>query len=149
MWNGEKSLALTKLCILLFLGLLLAAVVSAPWLTRWFVDFSQAGLEGTASYFMATIYVGFVPAAYLLYSLLVLIRRIDVGQVFIAANVELLRRISWSCFLGAVIALISVLYYSPWFFVAVAAAFMGLIVRVLKNVFAQAVDLQDESDYTV
>lgn len=149
MWNGEKSLALTKLCILLFLGLLLAAVVSAPWLTRWFVDFSQAGLEGTASYFMSTIYVGFVPAAYLLYSLLVLIRRIDVGQVFIAANVELLRRISWSCFLGAVIALVSVLYYSPWFFVAVAAAFMGLIVRVLKNVFAQAVDLQDESDYTV
>lgn len=149
MWNGEKSLALTKLCILLFLGLLLAAVVSAPWLTRWFVGFSQAGLEGTAAYFMATIYVGFVPAAYLLYSLLVLIRRIDVGQVFIAANVELLRRISWSCFLGAVIALVSVLYYSPWFFVAVAAAFMGLIVRVLKNVFAQAVELQDESDYTV
>ncbi len=149
MWNGEKSLILTKLCILLFLGLLLAAVASAPWLTHWFVGFSQAGLEGTAAYFMATIYVGFVPAAWLLYSLLVLIRRIDAGQVFIAANVELLRRISWSCFLGAVIALVSVLYYSPWFFVAVAAAFMGLIVRVLKNVFAQAVELQDESDYTV
>ena len=149
MWNGEKSITLSKLCILLFFGLLLGAVVTAPWLTRWFVNFSQAGLQEKAAYFMATIYVGFVPAAYLLYSLLVLLRRIDVGQVFIAENVELLRRISWSCFLGTVIALVSVFYYNPWFFVAVAAAFMGLIVRVLKNVFAQAVELKNESDYTV
>ncbi|NLB53899.1 MAG: DUF2975 domain-containing protein, partial [Syntrophomonadaceae bacterium] len=59
------------------------------------------------------------------------------------------RRISWSCFLGAVIALVSVFYYNSWLFVAVAAAFMGLIVRVLKNVFAQAVELKNESDYTV
>lgn len=149
MWTGEKSIILSKLCILLFLGLLLAVAVSAPWLTRWFVDFSQAGMQGKAAYFMATIYVGFVPAAYMLYSLLNLLRRIDAGQVFIAENVELLRRISWSCFLGAAIALASVLYYTPWFFVAVAAAFMGLIVRVLKNVFAQAVELKNEADYTV
>jgi len=149
MWNGEKSITLSKLCILVFFGLLIAAVVSAPWLTRWFIDFSQAGLQGKAAFFMATIYVGAVPAGYLLYSLLILLRRIDAGQVFVDQNVELLRRISWSCFLGAVIALLSVFYYNSWFFVAVAAAFMGLIVRVLKNVFAQAVELQNESDYTV
>jgi len=149
MWNREKSITLSKLCILLFLGLLLATVVSAPWLVNWFVSFSQAGLKGTESYFLATIYVGFVPALYLLYSLLRLIRRIDAGKVFIAENVELLRRISWSCFFGAGVALVSVLYYFPWFFLAVAAAFMGLIVRVVKNVFAQAVELKDEADYTV
>jgi hypothetical protein len=149
MWNGEKSVTLTKFCIVLFFGLLIAAVVTAPWLTRWFVNFSQAGLEGKAAYFMATIYAGAFPAAYLLYSLFVLLRRIDAGQVFVDENVELLRRISWSCFLGAVIALVSVFYYNSWLFVAVAAAFMGLIVRVLKNVFAQAVELKNESDYTV
>jgi heme exporter protein D len=36
-----------------------------------------------------------------------------------------------------------------WFFLAVAAAFMGLIVRVVKNVVAQAVELKDEADYIV
>ncbi len=149
MWNGEKSITLSKVCILLFMCLLLAAVVSAPWLTHWFVNFSQAGQDGNAAYFMATIYVGFVPAAYLLFSLLKLLLRIEAGQVFTAENVELLRRISWSCFLGAGIALVSVLYYYPWFFVAVAAAFMGLIVRVIKNVVAQAVELKNEADYTV
>ncbi len=149
MWNGEKSIILSKLCILLFMGLLVAVVVTAPWLTQWFVEFSQAGLKEKAAYFMATIYVGSIPAAYLLFSLLKLLRQIEIGQVFSPKNVELLRRISWSCFVGAGIALISLLYYSPWFFLAVAAAFMGLIVRVVKNVVAQAVELKDEADYIV
>ena len=32
---------------------------------------------------------------------------------------------------------------------AFAAAFFGLILRVLKNVFARAVTLQEEADYTI
>ncbi|MGI5921762.1 MAG: DUF2975 domain-containing protein [Syntrophomonadaceae bacterium] len=149
MWNGEKSIILTKWCIVIFMGLLLGVVVSAPWLTDWFVDISQAGQDEHRAYFMTTIYVGFVPAAYLLYSLFKLLRRIETGQVFTDENVELLRRISWSCFAGAVVALISVFYYYPWAFVAIAAAFMGLIVRVVKNVVAQAVELKNEADYIV
>jgi len=148
-WNGEKSIGLSKLCILFFMCVLITTVVSAPWLTRWFLDFSQAGLKGTDSFFLATIYVGSIPAAYLLYSLLLLLRRIEAGQLFIAENVERLRRISWSCFLGAGIAFVSVFYYFPWLFMFVAAAFMGLIVRVVKNVVAQAVALKNEVDYTI
>lgn len=149
MWNDKKSISLSKLCILLFMGLLVVTVVSAPWLTRWFLGFSRAELQGTETFFLVTIYVGAIPAAHLLYSLLRLIRRIESEQVFITENVEGLRRISWSCFAGASISLFSVFYYFPWIFVAVAAAFMGLIVRVVKNVVAKAVELQDEVDYTV
>jgi hypothetical protein len=146
MWNDKKSITLSKLCILLFICLLIITVVSAPWLTRWFLTFSQAGLAGTEAFFLATIYVGSIPAAFLLYYLLRLIRRIEAEQVFIPENVEHLRRISWSCFMGAGIALVSTFYYFPWVFVALAAAFMGLIVRVVKNVVAQAVALQEEVD---
>lgn len=149
MWNGEKSISLTKLCILIFMCVLIVTVVSAPWLTHWFLSFSRAELKGMEPFFLTTIYIGFVPAMYLLYSLLRLIRRIETGQVFIIENVERLRRISWSCFAGAGISFVSVFYYFPWIFVAVAAAFMGLIVRVVKNVVAQAVALQTEVDYTV
>ncbi|HPZ42826.1 MAG TPA: DUF2975 domain-containing protein [Bacillota bacterium] len=150
MWSSEKSIILSKLGVLFFMGLVLAAVVAAPWLTRWFVEFSQAGLKvEEAVYFMGTIYVGFVPAAFLLYSLFKLLRRIETGQVFTDENVDLLRRISWSCFAGAGVALVSLFYYYPWFFVALAAAFMGLIVRVVKNVVAQVVELKNEADYTV
>ncbi|ATW25435.1 DUF2975 domain-containing protein [Candidatus Formimonas warabiya] len=149
MWNGEKSISLSKFCVLIFMCLLIVIVLSAPWLTHWFLDFSRADLKGTEPFFLATIYTGFVPAAYLLYSLLRLLHRIEAGQVFITENVEHLRRISWSSFAGAAISFVSVFYYFPWVFVVVAAAFMGLIVRVVKNVVAQAVALQNEVDYTV
>lgn len=149
MWDDKKSISLSKLCILLFMGVLVVTVVFAPMLTRWFLSFSRADLQGTEPFFLATIYAGAVPAAYLLFSLFRLIRRIEAEQVFITENVERLRRISWSCFVGAGISFVSAFYYFPWVFVAVAAAFMGLIVRVVKNVVAKAVELQDEVDYTV
>jgi hypothetical protein len=131
------------------MSVLLGTAFFAPWLTRWFLGFSRAELMGTEPFFLVTIYVGFIPAAYLLYSLFSLLRRIEVDQVFITENVEILRRISWSCFAGASISFASAFYYLPWVFVAVAAAFMGLIVRIVKNVVAKAVELQNEMDYTV
>jgi hypothetical protein len=146
MWNDQKSIALTKFCILFFMAALFTTVAAAPWLLRWFFDFWRPDLVGTENFFRATIYVGSIPAAYLLYELLALIRRIQADQVFINGNVELLRRISWTCFMGAGLAAVSAYYYLPWLFLAAAAAFMGLIVRVVKNVVAKAVELQDEVD---
>jgi len=57
--------------------------------------------------------------------------------------------VEWGEIYQSEISFVSVFYYFPWVFVAVAAAFMGLIVRVVKNVVAQAVALQNEVDYTV
>ena len=69
--------------------------------------------------------------------------------MFVTRNVESLRRISWSCIAGGLICFVSGFYYIPWFVVAVAAAFMGLIVRIVKNMVAQAVELKSDSDYTI
>lgn len=149
MWNNRQSVILSQLSVILFAILLLAAVVSAPWIVAWFVSFSRAYLRGTEAYFLTTMYVGSIPAAFLLYSLYRLLQRIAKGQVFITANVEHLRYISWSSFVGAIICVVSMAYYLPWILVALPAAFVGLIVRVVKNVVAQAVALQDEVDYTV
>ena len=149
MWNGRRSLSLSKFCVLVFMIILILVAASAPWLTRWFFDFSRADLIGTEPFFLLTIYSGCIPAAVLLISLYRLLRRIETGEVFILQNVESLRWISWSSFLGALICLLSVIYYFPWVFVAVPAAFMGLIVRVVKNVVAQAVELKNEIDFTV
>lgn len=149
MWNGEKSITLSKFCVIAFAAMLVCTVFSAPWLIRWLMDFSRADLIGKEAFFLSTIYIGSVPAAVLLYSLYRLLRHIEIEQVFIAANVEYLRRISWSCFAGAIISFASIPYYLPWIFVAVAASFMGLIVRVVKNVVAQAVELKKESELTI
>lgn len=149
MWSGKKSNSLSKFCVLIFTAMLIGTALSAPWLVRWLLDFSRADLAGTEAFFLLTIYSGSIPAAVLLFCLYRLLHHIEIDQVFITKNVEYLRRISWSCFAGAIICFVSILYYFPWIFVAVAAAFMGLIVRVIKNIIAQAVELKEESEFTI
>ncbi|KAF0194069.1 MAG: hypothetical protein FD169_2061 [Bacillota bacterium] len=149
MWNNHRSVLLSQLSVIIFAVLLVVTVVTAPWLVRWLVGFSRAYLRGTEAYFLATMYAGSIPAAVLLYSLFRLLQRISAGQLFLAVNVEYLRLIAWSSFVGAVVCLVSVFYYFPWILVAVSAAFMGLIVRVVRNVVAQGVSLQDVVDHTV
>ena len=149
MWSGKKSISLSKFCVLAFAVLLIGTVISAPWLVRWLLDFSRADLAGKEIFFLSTIYSGSIPATVLLFSLYRLLSHIELENVFIMANVEYLRRISWSSFAGAIICFASTPYYLPWIFVAVAAAIMGLIVRVVKNVIAQAVELKNESELTI
>lgn len=147
MWTDKKSIILSTICVVIFMLLLVFAAVFASWLVKQ--PFIYNEIKGWGTYFSITIYVGCIPAALLLVSLFRLLRRIEQGEVFIQKNVESLRHISWYCFIGALVSAVSAVYYFPWVMVAVAAAFIGLIVRVVKNVFARAVALQDDADHTI
>ena len=146
MWNDQKSLLLSKCCVILFMALLLTCAALAPsGVGAFFRHFS----ESRRAYFLLTVFLGSIPSAALLIFLYRLLHRIGLGQVFVKENTECLRYISWCCFVGAAISLTSSFYWIPWLAVGVAAAFMGLIVRVIKNVVAKAVSLQDDADYTI
>lgn len=149
MWNSEKSIGLSKAFIWIFLGLLVILLFSASTVVSYFIEFSRADLSTVKALFVWTIYIGSIPAMVLLVSLLKLIRRIECGDVFTHENVKLLRHISWSCFSGTLVACTSMFYYAPWIFIAIASAFMGLVVRIIKNAFSQAVALKEEVDYTI
>jgi hypothetical protein len=140
---------LSQFCVLLFSAVLLAVLVFTPSLVRWLIVFSRAELQGMEIYFFSTIYIGSMPAALLLYSLFRLLKHISSRQMFLPENVGHLRRISWCCYAGVAVCFISAVYYFPWLVIAVPAGFMGLIVRVVKNVVALGVELQNEADYTV
>ncbi|MBN2898684.1 MAG: DUF2975 domain-containing protein [Clostridia bacterium] len=149
MWNREKSLILSKMFIWIFLALLIGFVLYANVIVDNFVQYSRVELNAVKPFFVWTIYVGSIPAVVLLLSMQKLLKCIEVGDVFTVLSVKYLRIISWTCFVGAIIALIGTTYYLPWLFVAIAAAFMGLVVRILKNTFAQAVVLKEEADFTI
>lgn len=149
MWNQRKSITLSKLGVLIFMLLIVIAAICAPWMVDWLINYSQAQLAGKEPLFYLTLYTGCIPAILLLYELYQLLRRISGNKVFTAENVKGLRRISWYAFSGAFLCLASSLYYILFILIAFAAAFVGLIVRVVKNVFAQAVELQQEMDYTI
>ena len=90
-----------------------------------------------------------IPAMGALLWLHKLLSNISDSRVFVDENVTLLRRISWCCFLAAGITLVSSRFYLVFLLISVAAAFMGLILRVVKNVIQQAVILRTENELTI
>jgi len=148
-WNDSKSLVLSKVFVITFMVLLLVIVILAPGVVAPLIKMSALAYSVGRAYFLATVYSGCVPIALLLVCLYILLQRMSAGSVFVKENVACLRYISWCCFAGAIICFVSALYYVPWLAVGAAAAFMGLIVRVIKNVFAKAVSLQNDADLTI
>jgi len=91
-----------------------------------------------------------VPAFGALWSLDRLLCAVRHEQVFTTGNVRYLRIISWCCFAaGAILLAASFFININLIILAVLAAFFGIVIRVVKNLFAAAVALKDENDYTI
>ena len=131
---------------------LAAADAGGWWLVDWFISITRyrfaAGIP-VQILFMASLYLCSVPAWVVLVLLGRLLHKIGGGQIFVAENVSALRGISWCCFAAAVICLVSAVYYLPFLLAAAAAAFMALIVRIVKNCFEEATGMKNELDYTI
>ena len=82
-----------------------------------------------------------------LVKLLLLVKR---HLVFTDRAVSCLRTISWCCFLEAgLCALSAILYFRIHLALFFVAGFLGLVLRVVKNVIEEAVALKAENDFTV
>ena len=150
-WDDEKSIVLTRCVVVAALIGCVVMTVGGPWVTAWFV--TAAHLHASAQLTTMLLVLGYACAALaigMLISLYKFLRRIEKGEVFVPENVTALRRISWCCAGAAVLCLAAVfICYRPFAVLAAAAGFMALLVRVLKNAFAQAVRMKNELDYTI
>lgn len=149
-WNQVKSVRLSHACVIAFMGLLAAADIGGIWIAPWYATRAYAVLfRENEGLFIATVYALSVFGWILLVSLYRLLTNMKRGIVFDPANVKELRRTSWSCFGGCAICLLSTAYYVPFVIIAIAAGFVGLIVRVVKNAFAHAIAMKSELDLTI
>lgn len=123
--------------------------VSAPWLFSWFIQKRLILPPQSRDYFLVTTYTVAVPAAVTLYMMNRLLANIRKEEVFTEKNTRYLRGMSWCCLAAGLIFLVSSFYYLPFFALCAAAVFMALILRVIKNVFAQAEEIKKENDYTI
>lgn len=147
-WNRDKSLKLSKFCVYLFFILMVLFCFTAPWVYNVFIEnryFSYSAYP----FLLITTYTAVIPATIALYSLFKLLNNIERDFIFEYENIKYLRVISWCCIFAGIICLISGLYDWGFVPVAVAAAFVGLILRVVKNVIAQACEIKQENDYTI
>ncbi len=101
----------------------------------------------------AAILTGFclcVPAVLLaLWSMERILGNVLKEQVFVLPNVRCIRRIRWCCAWVSLVCLGAGILYPPLLFLAVIMAFLALVVGVVKNVMAAAVELREENDLTI
>lgn len=148
MWKKSKSLSLSKITTILFLVLLIAASLFLPAIVRQYILLRN---ENTALFLplLITVYTSVPFAGGLLVCLYCLLHNIGKNNIFTDKNVTFLRIASWCCFAAAIIYGVCSFRYLPAILISLAAAFMGLILRVIKNVFEQAIMIKNENDYTI
>ncbi len=147
-WNKEKSVLLSQCCIAVFALCLMGLDIGAYRIAGWFAENRFRHIQ-YGYLLMITVYSGSVFAWICLYRLWRLLSAVRKGELFTAENVNHMRVVSWCCFAASIICILSAVYYLPFAFVAVAAGFVGLIVRIVKNAFQQAIGMKDELDLTV
>ena len=146
-WTPEHSLRVSRLLTAVVLALAVAALFCIPIITEWYDAVSeQAPIHILLN---VVLYVSDMLGILAVWELLRMLTNIQKEQTFVAQNVTCLRVISWCCF-GVALVWIPLTYFRLLgFFVAFVAAFAGLILRVMKNLFAAAVTLREENDYTI
>lgn len=159
MWNKEKSVLLTQFIVRACYVLLAAAVIILPFIFNETGDSVRINMLTTlGKYVIAPFYV-LVPAGYAaLICIDKLLINIKKEIVFDVKNVKLLRIISWCCFYAAaacftsfiVIAIVeNYILGTALLLIGAGAIFMGLVLRVIKNVFEHAIVIKDENDLTI
>lgn len=147
-WTGKKSIYLSTVLVWVLLAVLVVCAVAAPFAVRFF-SWLISDERGTLTLIYGTTYlslaIGFV-ACFKLMSLLGNIRK---EQVFIEANVSNLRWLSWLCFAVSLLYLVTGCFWPPALIIFFAAAFFGLLLRIIKNVFEAAIVLREENEGTI
>ncbi|MBR4984951.1 MAG: DUF2975 domain-containing protein [Proteobacteria bacterium] len=150
--TATRSILISRGLVYFFTLLLITLDVTGWWLGMRLEG--TALLRHTISFedslcFIICLYSCSIPAYYVLYALHRLLINVAAGKVFISENVSLLRRSSWCLLAAAAICLIGVIWLRVLLIIVAAACFVGLIVRIVMNVFEQAIAMKEELDLTV
>ena len=148
MWNPGKSVMVSSVCTKIVIGIVIFVAVASPYLVKNYVSYTMKDPDVIFPLIM-TIIACAVPGLIALFSLDRLLANIKRKEVFTARNVKHLRVISWCSFAVSAVSFVSGFYYLLFLIIAVAAAFFGLILRVVKNVIEQAVIIKNENDFTI
>ena len=150
MWNSIKSVKLSTIFTKVVMVLVMAFAVVLPVVMKKTSLNEMFVINGDEiNYILPVIYACCVIAIVALILLDKLLTNIKRDVIFIAGNVGLLRAISWCSFIAALILIFGAFFSLTFLLLAVMAGFIGLILRVVKNVFEAAVNLKAENDYTI
>lgn len=148
MTKEKRSIAITSALIKVAIVLCAAALFLMPYAAKKYEQISFQRDNVTVP-LLITFYVCAAFGFVILFVLNKLIKNIGSEKVFIDENVKLLKILSYCCFAIAVVTLIFARFRILVFVITFAAAFIGLILRVIKNCFTEAIRLREENDFTI
>lgn len=144
----NRSIVLTALLIKVAIVLCFASLFVMPFAAKVYARESFRHDDVTVP-LLVTFYSCAAIGFGILFVLLRLVNNIKKGEVFVEQNVKLLRILSYCCFAIAVITLFFARLRLLVFVITFAAAFIGLILRVIKNCFSEAIRLREENEFTI
>lgn len=143
---------ITKFAITAMAVLCAGMCLAGPKLTVFVMQRPSPVTEGMIRYVMI-LGIGYLLAAlafFCLGSLYRLIGRIERDEIFVGENVKSLHTIAREVGAAAILSLILGIFCTVLMLaVAVMAAFMTLIIRVIRHSFEKAVSMKDELDLTI
>lgn len=140
MWDHSKSLLLTAWWMRSALVLWCALAVVVPVLCF---------LQKISAEILMLFGVLFVPMLLAFYGLHKMLFHIQQGIIFDKQNTASLRLVSWACFFAAVFLLVAAVRWPILVFASGVIGFLGLFVRVIKNMLSEAILLKEENDFTI
>lgn len=146
-WTSERSLLLSRALTWAVLILAGSALFFIPVVTDWYDAVS--GKEPIKLVLNICFYICDAFAILAVWELNVLLTNISKQELFTDRNVKCVRIISWCCFGVAAVFCVLTFWRLLALMVAFIAAFVGLILRVVKNMLAAAKELREENDFTI
>ena len=140
MWDNSKSLLLTTW-----------------WMRIAMVVWCILGIAVPTLFFMRQIPFDililfcllFAPILLAFYGLHKMLSNIQQGIIFSVQNTASLRLVSWACFFAAIFLLIAAFKWPVLIFASGVIGFLGLFVRVIKNMLSEAIAIKEENDFTI
>lgn len=146
--SQELSAKCTKWCCR-FLMLVVAVMIFAfPGVLKWFRTIRS--LTDTACQVVTVGFYLCVPVVlFALWTMDRLVGNILKKQVFVPENVRHIRCIRWCCAGVSGLCIVPAFFYPPLGLMVVIMAFLALVVSLVKNIMAAAVELREENDLTI
>lgn len=150
--HEDFSIILTKIALFLALIVGFWLTLEGPFIVRQIMLLPGGYFVGRLRFYFLLIsgYMVAVIGVLCIYYLYKLVNNIGHEIVFVAENVRYLQIIGWLTLSFTIIALAcGFTCYDPIQYLGYMAGFMFLIIRVVRNIFGKAVEMQNELDYTV
>ncbi len=146
MYTSVTSAKVTRAITVVFCVILLGLMIFGPKLLSLYFGYLSDVLTGKV---LLAFYLC-CPAAWVaLISILRLLTNIIHEEIFTAQTVFFMRLLSWCCAYVTVVCLVFGFFWAPLLVFALGAAFMTLILRVLKSVMARASEIKAENELTI